>query len=301
MSDAQLLQSRSVDAPLKGVVYLSVGGLFLTLGDAVVKWLSTSIPPGEILFGRNTVTLVLTLAVAWRSSQPLAALRTQNLRDQIARGLSAAAFSFVMVEALRRLPLAEVYTFLFSAPILLALLAPRMLGEHVGTDRWLAISVGFVGVLAMLRPGVDGLHWATLLALACAVLSALRDILNRRIVATDTSLAIQLYTNLSIVVISAATFPFGWKAIDLADATLLVLCGLIQFVGQYFFIDAFRYATTTLLAPFKYILLVWALATGFAVWGDVPDGWSLAGTLLIVGSGLFIVVRSRKPKQRQPI
>ncbi|MSP51358.1 MAG: DMT family transporter [Alphaproteobacteria bacterium] len=301
MSDAQLLQSRSVDAPLKGVVYLAVGGLFLTLGDAVVKWLSTSIPPGEILFGRNTVTLVLTLAVAWRSSQPLAALRTQNLRDQIARGLSAAAFSFVMVEALRRLPLAEVYTFLFSAPILLALLAPRMLGEHVGTDRWLAISVGFVGVLTMLRPGVDGLHWATLLALACAVLSALRDILNRRIVATDTSLAIQLYTNLSIVVISAATFPFGWKAIDLADATLLVLCGLIQFVGQYFFIDAFRYATTTLLAPFKYILLVWALATGFAVWGDVPDGWSLAGTLLIVGSGLFIVVRSRKPKQRQPI
>lgn len=293
--ETPLLRASAIDAPVKGIFYLALGGLFLTVADAVLKWLSTSVPPGELLAGRTGVTLMLTIIVALRSSAPLAALRTRNLRDQIGRGVCAAVFSFLMIEAFRRMPLADVYSILFAAPFLLAALAPRLLDEKVGADRWFAIALGFAGVVLMLRPTGEGIRWAALFAVACAAISTFRDIFNRRLIATDTSLAIQLYTNVAVTAAGLATLPFAFVPIGWFDLGLIALCGVIQFVGQYYFVDAFRYAPATALAPFKYILLVWALAVGFVVWGDRPDGWSLAGTALIVGSGLFMLARSRRP------
>lgn len=150
----------------------------------------------------------------------------------------------------------------------------------------------------MMRPGAESLRWVALLPLAAALLSAFRDVLTRRVAAFETSLSIQFYTTLAMIVFGGATFVFGWRALSWSDVGLLAICGVFQFIGQYLFIDAFRYAGATMLAPFKYSLLVWGLIVGFAVWGDIPDIWAICGTALIAGSGLYVIYKDPASRRR---
>ena len=280
-------ESQHIYAPFRGIGSLIVGGLFLTLADSAAKWLTTDTPTGEIIFGRGVSTLACVLILIARASPGV--LRINNNREMWGRAVVAAAFTFFLIASLRELPIAEVITILFASPLILAAMAPFLLGETVGRVRWIALSIAFLGVLVMMRPGAETLVWVALIPLAASVTSAFRDILTRRVAATDTSLAIQFYTTLAMIVFGGVTAGFGWRALLWPDIGLLAVCGVFQFIGQYFFIDAFRYASVSMLAPFRYAMLVWALIAGFLIWGDVPDLWAIAGMLLIVGSGLFVI------------
>ena len=199
------------------------------------------------------------------------------------RAAVAVVFTFFLMASLRELPIAEVIAILYASPLILAAIAPTMLRETVGRHRWIAL------LIVMMRPGAESLRWVALLPLAAASVSAFRDVLTRRVAGTETSVAIQFYTTLAMILFGGATVVFGWRALPWSDGGLLALCGVFQFVGQYLFIDAFRYAGATLLAPFRYAMLVWALVVGFAIWGDIPDAWAIVGTLLIAGSGLYVI------------
>jgi drug/metabolite transporter (DMT)-like permease len=286
---SRLAQTQYVYAPLRGITFLILGGLFLTLADTVAKWLTVDTPTGEIIFGRGVSTLPCILFLVIRAGPR--SLQLNNPRGTLERAAVAVVFTFFLMASLRELPIAEVIAILYASPLILAAIAPTMLRETVGMHRWIAILIAFAGVLVMMRPGAEGLYWVALLPLAAAGTSAFRDVLTRRVAGTETSLAIQFYTTLAMIIFGGVTVVFGWRVLPWSDVGLLALCGVLQFVGQYFFIDAFRYASATTLAPFRYAMLVWALIVGFIVWGDVPDAWAIVGTLLIAGGGLYAIYR----------
>ena len=293
---SRLAETRYVHAPLRGITFLVLGGLFLTLADTVAKWLTVDTPTGEIIFGRGVSTLVCILILVVRAGPR--SLRLNNPVGTFQRAVVAVVFTFFLMASLRELPIAEVIAILYASPLILAAIAPSMLRETVGTHRWIALLIAFAGVLVMMRPGAESLHWVALLPLAAASVSAFRDVLTRRVAGTETSLAIQFYTTLAMIIFGGATIVLGWRTLPWSDVGLLAICGVLQFVGQYFFIDAFRYAGATLLAPFRYAMLVWALIVGFVVWGDIPDAWAIVGTLLIAGSGLYVIYRVPPSRDR---
>ena len=288
-SGSRLTDAHHVHAPLRGILFLVAGGLFLTIGDAAAKWLTVDTPTGEIIFGRGVSTLLCVLVLVVRTGPR--ALRPNNRRGVFERSAVAVVFTFFLMASLRELPIAEVIAILYASPLILAAIAPTMLRETVGAHRWFALCVAFAGVLIMMRPGAESLRWVALIPLAAAFIGAFRDVLTRRVAASETSVAIQFYTTLGMVMFGGATYFFGWRALPWEDVGLLAVCGVFQFIGQYLFIDAFRYAGATVLAPFKYSMLVWALLVGFVVWGDIPDAWAILGTLLIAGSGLYVIYR----------
>lgn len=273
--------------PFKGIACMVGAGGFLTVSDAVVKWLSLGYPVGQILFMRGSFIFVTIGFLVWRFGG-LRALRVRNLRGQFGRGILTVLSAGIFVYSLRFLPLADAVVIGFVGPIFVTAMAPAFLGERVGWRRWLAIAVGFVGVLVMVRPTGDALRWAALLPTASAFFGALRDIITRRISATDSSVTTLAFTTACVTVAGLATCPFGWTALTPHDLGLFAVTGIVLGVAQFLVIEAFRLGEAALVVPFKYSTVVWAILLGFLVWRDVPDVWVASGAVLVIGSGLFI-------------
>ena len=180
------------------------------------------------------------------------------------------------------MPLADAIAFTFTGPLIVAALAPFVLGEQVGWRRWCAILVGFAGVIVMARPTPDAFQWAAFVALGAAFFGAMRDMVTRRISAEESSDLILFYS----------TLP------DMTDWSLFALLGILNGAAHYMIIEAHRWAQASVIAPFRYTVLVWACVLGFVIWGDVPDIWLLGGAALVVGSGLYILYRETRLTKR---
>ncbi|MDP6805491.1 MAG: DMT family transporter [Rhodospirillales bacterium] len=273
--------------PFKGIAYMVGAGGFLTVSDAVVKWLTQGYPVGQILFMRGCFIFVTIGLLLWRFGG-LRALRVRDLRGQFGRGILTVLATSFFVFSLKFLPLADAIVIGFVGPIFVTAMAPVFLGERVGWRRWSAVAVGFAGVLVMVRPAGDALRWAALLPAAGAFFGALRDIITRRISATESSVTTLAFTTACVTVAGLATWPFGWTALTPQDLGLFAVTGIVLGVAQFLVIEAFRLGEAALVAPFKYSTVVWATILGFLVWRDVPDAWVTSGAALVIGSGLFI-------------
>ncbi len=278
-----------------------VGGALLTLNDAVVKWLSDGYPVGEILFIRGLFVFIPVGLIAWRMGG-MSALAIHHIGAQTVRaGLTVVSTVFYLI-ALTVMPLADVVSIAFAGPLFLTALAVPLLGEPVGWRRWSAVLVGFAGILVMFRPGSETLHWVALLPLVGALLSAVRDIITRRLTATEavteTSVGILCYTTLGVTLAGLTTFIMGWRMPALGDMALLVLSGFLIGAAQYLLIEAFRLAQAGLGAPFRYANVIWAVLFGYLIWGDLPDRWMLLGSTLVIGSGLYIFHREIRVRRR---
>ncbi|MDP6564409.1 MAG: DMT family transporter [Alphaproteobacteria bacterium] len=285
--------SARVEAPGRGIACMIGGGLLLTLNDAVVKWLSGDLPLGEILLLRGLGALtVIALVLLWR--RDVGALRVRFPWAQVVRASLMVAGTFLFVSGLRRMPLADCISLAFIGPIFVTALAPVFLGEQVGWRRWLAVLVGFAGVVVMLRPGGDSLNWAALLPVSAALTGAFRDLLTRRISASESTLTTLLYSTLGVTLAGGLTAPLGWQTPAIGDLGLLALAGLFLCGAHFLHIETFRFAEAALVTPFKYVSLLWGVVIGFLLWADVPDRWTVAGACLVIGSGLFILHRERR-------
>ena len=273
--------------PFKGIACMVGAGGFLTVSDAVVKWLTQSYPVGQILFMRGCFIFVTIGFLLWRFGG-LRALRVRDLRGQFGRGILTVLATSLFVFSLKFLPLADAIVIGFVGPIFVTAMAPVFLGERVGWRRWSAVAVGFAGVLVMVRPTGDALRWAALLPAAGAFFGALRDIITRRISVTESSVTTLAFTTACVTVAGLATWPFGWTALAPQDLGLFAVTGIVLGVAQFLVIEAFRLGEAALVAPFKYSTVVWAILLGFLVWRDVPDAWVASGAVLVIGSGLFI-------------
>ena len=275
---------------LKGIACMIGGTAFLTLNDGVMKWMTAVYPIGEIIFIRSLFVLIPVALLAWRAGG-LAALRVHNVRGQAVRTLLSIASMAFFVTGLSLLPLAEAIALTFASPLFVTMLAPPLLGEQVGWRRWLAVIVGFVGVLVMIRPGGEAMRWAVLLPLGAALTFGLANIVTRRISVTESSVSILAVSMLSVTVASLATAPFGWRAPAVIDVAFLALAGIMLGCAHYLMIEAFRLAEAAVAAPFHYSAMIWAVILDLIVWVIWPDVWVVGGAAIVILSGLYILRR----------
>lgn len=277
-------------APLKGIALMALGGFVITVQDGIVKALTTDLPAGEIIFIRALFMLLPMLWIVYRAGG-IHALRVRNWNGQIWRGVTFTADHFLFMTGLLFLPLADITALMFAGPLFVTILAIHFLKEHVGWRRWAAVIVGFAGILVIVRPTPDAIRWAAFFALGATFLSAIRDIITRRLRTTETSISILFFTTAFSIVGALASAPFGWRAPSLTEVALLGTAGIMVSVGHYLQIESLRIAEAALVAPFKYLNMIWAVAVGYLVWGDLPDRFTISGSLLVVGSGLYILHR----------
>ena len=277
---------------LRGISCAIIAGLFLTGNDAVSKWLVPVYPPGQILF----VSSLGLAVVIWIFSQRKVSSRivVNSWRTHISRGVLFAVSAFAFITSLEYLPLADTMCIAFAAPILVTFLGRFVLKEYVGIYRLSAVLLGFIGVIVMIQPASDSFRWILLLPLVVAIADACRDVLTRKMTQSESSLSMVFTTSLTIAAIALPTYFLGWSIISLGNLWIFILkIGLMLF-AYFLLIEAYRFAPTVVISPFRYIQLVWGILLGFIIWQEIPELHVFIGVFITVGSGLFIALREAK-------
>lgn len=285
-------------AALYGIAFMVASSFFMNLNNAILKWLSTGYPAGQILFMRALFICVPIAFFIWRAGG-FESVRIVSYRGHVLRAVFTVASAFMFVNGVRYLPLADAIAISFAGPLFITMLATPVLGEHVGIRRWAAVVVGFLGVLIITRPTGDVARLAVLLPLGSAFAAAVRDLMTRRMTtARETSNAILVTTTMAVGLSGLATLPLGWRMPAPEDIGIIALGGIFTGCGHYCMIEAFRLAEAGLVAPFKYSSILWAVGLGYLFWGDLPDVWVYTGTAIVVASGLYILRREMTIRQQ---
>lgn len=280
----------------RGIAYMALAMLLLTIGDALTKWVGSHLPVGQVIFFRALFIFIPTFAIV-ASSGGLATLKVHDKQGIGVRALFYISATALISTSMILLPLADAVALLFAGPLFVTALATPMLGEHVGWRRWTAVCVGFAGVMIMLRPTPDTIQLIAIVPIVAALFSALRDVTTRRISATESSNAIMFWSNSVLLCVSAGSAAFGWVSMTFADLWQLALMGTIVGVAHWIMIEAYRLGEAAAVSPFKYTGIVWGALLGYLFWGTVPDAFILAGGALVVASGLYILHRETRRKQ----
>jgi drug/metabolite transporter (DMT)-like permease len=273
-----------------GIGYMVAGSALITLNDAIAKWLAASYPVGQILCIRGAFFFIPILYFVWRAGG-VRMLRVYSISGQLIRAALFIVASVFFVSSVGLMPLPTVIALTFTAPLFVTALAPTLLGEQVGWRRWMAVIVGFAGVLIIVRPFGGSWGWVALLPIIGALCGALRDMLTRQITAKETSVSILFYGALAVVIVGLMTMPFGWRWVSGPDLLLFAVQGLVMGIAHYLMIESFRLSEAALVVPFKYTGFIWAVIYGILIWGDYPDVWTVLGALVILASGLYILHR----------
>jgi len=268
--------------------------------DATIKWLTAVYPVPQVIALRSWFGLPILLWLGLRAGG-LATLRTRRPLLHAGRYLLVLLLSLCFFWALSMMKLVDAITIAFAAPIIITALSVPILREAVGLRRWIAIGVGFCGVLIILRPGTGVFQWAALAALGGALFYALLMINTRACKRTESTAALMLYPQIGISLTGLAMVSWFWVTPTLLDLALFAFAGLFGSIGVMCLTHAFRLAPAAAIAPFEYTALVWATLLGYLVWGELPDGITLLGASIIIASGLYIIYReTRKSGQVKP-
>ena len=269
--------------------------LFFTILDTCAKWLAVSgFHTFEIVFVRYGVHVALLLALVL-PVRGLAVFRTGAWHLELIRALCLLGVTFSNFFAMRFLPLTVTGALLFTMPLMICLLAVPMLGEKVGWHRGLAVLVGFVGILIIVRPGTEAFHPAALLALLGAFFGALYSILTRRLAGIDPATTQTVYGGL-IALVLVTPFAFAewrWPS-DLPTWIAFFGAGVGGMLAHQLSAVAHRYAPPTVLAPFSYLELLGLAVASWIVFSEPPDAWFYAGAPIIILSGIYIWFRERR-------
>ncbi len=279
---------------VRGIAFMVAGSALLTANDAVTKWLCADYPVAQVWCLRAVSVPLLILALAPRYGG-LRCLRPRNWRGQLMRAATFVAATGFIVWGLSLLPLVDMEAIVFASPVFIVVLSIVMLGERVGLHRWLGVLAGFAGILLILKPGTGVFGIGAMVALAAAATSALRDIVTRRLGATEHPLAILNVSNAAVLAIGFAIAPFaGWQAVDALGWALLALNGLFNGTAHLLIIESLRVAEASAVAPYKYTALLWSVVFSVTLFAEVPDALTVAGALLVVASGLYILRREQR-------
>ncbi len=263
-----------------------------TVNDTFVKLLAETLPIGQIMTLRGLAVLPLLLLLL-RAQAGRLALHACLEPRVLARAAAETVTSWLFLASIAALPLADAMVLFFSAPILLTVAAALFLKEPVGWRRWTAVLVGFLGVALAAAPA-GAWSPAVFLPLAAAATSVLRDLVTRRIPPTVPTAAVSIATTVLVALSGLLSLPLGWPAPDAGAIGLLGLCALLLAAGYQGFVHAVRTAELSVVSPIRYVSVPIAMFTGWLFWSHLPDARMLAGALLIVGSGLFILWRARR-------
>jgi drug/metabolite transporter (DMT)-like permease len=272
----------------RGIVYMLASVFLFAIQNAMGKWLTQTYPIPMLVFFRSAVALPPAALLVWhaggargfRTRRPVA----QASRATIWGGSNVASFF-----AYHLLPLADAVSFTFSAPLFLTALSWPVLHERVGRERWIAVLVGFAGVLVMSHPAGGGAAIGIACAVAASLFNAVGSLTVRDLCRTETTAGIVFYTALVITLLSLPALPFFWVTPSALDLAGLCSLGLMGAVSQYWTTQALYYAPAAAVAPFNYSALIWGALFGFAVWGEVPTSGILLGAAIVTASGFYLL------------
>lgn len=273
---------------VRGIMFMIGATVLFAISNALSKWVVAIYPVGEVMFARSLSSLVVCAAFMLPATG-LSVFATRRVRDHLARGLSQAVSQTFTVIAFSMMPLAGAIAINFSAPLFSGLVSVLWLKERAGAARWGTLLAGFVGVLIVVRPGADSFQLGALFALANAVMYGSVTVAVRGMSKTESANTLLMWQLLVLAVLHSGLLVFGFRWPTPQHAALFASMGVANAAAQYLWTKALHAAPATAVSPFYYFLLVWSLALGFLVWGDVPTVSLLVGSGVVVASGLFLL------------
>lgn len=288
----------SASGNLRGILAMTAGMFGFVTNDMFVKLASATLPIGQIMFIRGLFTTAIILAIVLASGAlaKLAELR----RPAIAWRTVGEVFSTVFfLTALVHIPIANATAILQTVPIVVTAGAALFLGEAVGWRRWLAVGIGFVGMLLIVQPGGAGFNAYGLFAVAAVLFITLRDFATRHLPLAVPAILVSLVTSIAVTGAGALLgIAESWVLPD-AAATGMLVAAAVSLTGGYFFIvEGMRHGEVSVVSPFRYIILIPAFVYGIAIWGDELSPTALSGTLLVAASGVYVLYRESRLKRR---
>ncbi len=280
-----------------GVMYMLGATVMFAASSAVAKWQVASYPAIEVLFFRALAGIV-TIAVLILPRTGFAVFRTNRLRDHAGRSTTQAVAQCLIVIAFGMMPLAGAIAINFSSPIFAALFAVVWLKEKIGLARGLALAAGFLGVLLVAAPGADTFRVGALFALGNAILFGSVTAAVRGMTVTESADTLTMYQMVFLAIFYTALAPFFFTAPTGADLSMMLFNGVINALGQYWWTRSLSMAPPAAVGPFYYFHLVWAIVLGFVFWGDVPTLGLIAGSAIVVVSGIFLLWHESAKKAR---
>lgn len=290
---SRTLQNRA----MLGVLLMIAGLALYPLSDAFVKHLMKDYTVPQATFLRAITRLVPLLCTTFFHGGPFKVLYTEHPRRHLFRLGVSLVYTYCFMYAFSVCSLTNIYTLSYTSPFFMTILSAIMLKESVGKERWAAIGIGMVGVIIALRPGSNVFEMTSMIVLFGTFLGALNKILMRRLAATEHSLAIAIYPNIMMILV---TFPFlitTWKSMPWEHWGLFAIVGVITAVGQYAIAQALRFAQGSTLAPIDYSTFFWVVALDFFWWQKTVEFYTILGAAIIVGSNLFILYNTRREEK----
>ena len=255
--------------------------------DAISKFLAADYHVFFVMWGRFSgqflfaVLLVLPRGLARTAKTPF-------LRLQLLRSAGFAAHTVIYIFAILLLPLADASALLFTGPLMLAALSGPLLKERVSLPTWIAVLTGFAGAMIVARPDAEVVNWGAALVLVSTLCFALYQIATRSLTRQESPYTTLLYTPFAGMAGLALLLPWTWATPGMHDVALLLLMGFVGAVGHFLLIKGYEHAGAAQLAPYSYAHILMSAILGYAVFGDVPDGWMAAGAAIIAGSGFWL-------------
>jgi len=289
----------------RGILLILLAVLLFSSMDTLAKHMLRSYPLAPLVFARYAVhTLIMLALLAPRMGLEL--VRTKRLGLQITRGLLLVGSTGLFYLALRYLPLAEAAAISFVAPVMVTALSRPLLREAVSPRQWVAVALGFIGVLVIIRPGGGLLTPASVLPLITALLFALYQIMTRKLAGRENAFTTLFFTAAVGTIAASLALPFSWQTPTVTQAASMLAIGCLGGLGHFLLIRAVEVASPTALAPFVYTQLVWSTLLAFIAFGEFPDPVSLFGMVVVVAAGLLAINwrRLRRPDramQRTPV
>ncbi|MEM7206464.1 MAG: DMT family transporter [Pseudomonadota bacterium] len=292
MSSSTTHSAQWHDQPGFGIALFVINLILMAVMGAMVKTLSVSYPLTEILSYRF-ICAMLAFAITLPSVGGLAGLKTSRPFGHAVRTVSGIVSLGLLYFALSTIPLADATALVYSAPIFIVVFSIPLLGETIGWRRWSAVLLGFIGVILIAQPGAS-MNIGTLAGIGSAIGAALVSIFLRRLSKTEKTVTIGFYYNFTgTLVYTGWAISIGWVMPLASDALLIAAFGLLAGLQQWALNHSHRYAEASMLAPFEYLILIFAALLGYVFWAEVPSFTTWIGAAIIVASGLFIIARKR--------
>jgi len=266
--------------------------------DLLVKW-SSDYPTGEVLFFRGFFGLLPTyFLIPKRKLKTF--YTTERSKEHLFRCLMGLMALIAIVVALRELPLAVVVSLSYAAPLFITVLSIFLLSEKVGIFRWLAVFIGFIGVIIIAEPGFKGMNYLYFLPLIFCIGMAFVTITIRKLSTTEPIWLISIFFTITISIAGLATIPMGWIIPNFQDFILLALIGVTGGSANLFLTQSYKLSEVSLVAPLKYLALIFAIIFGFLIWNEIPTVKTLVGASLVICASLIIFKREIYHKQTIP-
>lgn len=298
-------------SPLRGILFKLASVLVFIAMVALIKATSAHVPPGQTVFFRSFFAIPVILVWLAARRELATGIRVKSPIGHVWRGVAGTTAMGLGFAGLGMLPLPEVTAIGYAAPLLTVVFAAMFLGEEVRTFRLSAVALGMVGVLIVLSPRLGSVSTATdreafgaMVVLMGATCAALAQVFVRKMVATERTSAIVFWFSVTSTGLSLITLPFGWVVPSPQEAGLLVLAGILGGFGQIFLTTSYRHADASIVAPFEYASMIFALGIGYFLFDEVPTLVMLAGAVLVIAAGVLIIWRERalgleRAKQRK--